>query len=322
MDCIRGDALLRGHFVPVSFQQFFTYLLPEKLPVHLDTAQCIECDKELVLRNRIMATLSSEEVIGIIALGTMGMLILIGGIAAFILVYQKKMLEEQKKKALREIEYQSEMIRMQLQSQEAERKRIGADLHDSLGSLLWGAKVNAEFIERAVNLQGNVIDAYKELKLILDQSITTVRRISWELTPEAFHDSGFSQSVGKLCEQMDGKGIEVKFVEEAGRWWSDDDAMQAYRIVQELVSNAMKHANAKRIMVSLIWKEQELLITVQDDGIGFQLDHKIRQGVGWWNIEQRAKRLKAEISIGNTSMQQGSTIGLTIPLNHDTRKKV
>jgi two-component system, NarL family, sensor kinase len=266
-----------------------------------------------------MATLSSEDVISIIALGTVGMLILIGGIALFILVYQKKVLHEKQKQALLEMEYQNNMITMQLQSQEQERKRIGADLHDSLGSLLWGAKINAAFIQRTVDLQGEAKASHNELIQILDKSLTTVRRIAWELTPEAFHHAGFSQSIADLCNQLNGKGLDAKFVETGSHYWNDHDALQAYRIVQELVSNVLKHAKATMVTVSIYWRETTLEINVQDDGIGFKLGDK-RAGVGWWSIEQRAKHLKAEIRIGDSTTSQGTTVTLNIPLNHDKGK--
>jgi signal transduction histidine kinase len=285
----------------------------------LDPSQYLERDKELVFRNCLMDTLSSEDAVVIIALGTGGMLVLIGGIASFILLYQKKVLSEQKKRAEREMEYQNEMIKMQLESQEAERARIGADLHDSMSSLLWGAKVHAAFIDESSDLKGEAKIAYNELYQILDQSLDTVRRISWELTPEAFVHSGLSQSVEKLCGRLNGKGIEVNFRETNGRDWHDNDALQAYRIVQELLSNAIKHAQAKTVLVSLAWKENELEIKVQDDGIGFDLGTE-RKGVGWWNIEQRAKRLGAKISIGDTTMPSGAAISVIIPLNHEKRK--
>src|SRR5260221_227642 len=99
-------------------------------------------------------------------------------------------------------DYQNQMIRLQLESQEQERKRIGADLHDSLGSLLWGAKVNASFIQRSVELSEYALASYKELNQILDESIDVVRRVAWELTPEAFHYSGLSDSIKKICARL------------------------------------------------------------------------------------------------------------------------
>jgi signal transduction histidine kinase len=111
----------------------------------------------------------------------------------------------------------------------------------------------------------------------------------------------------------------VKFVETDSYDWDDQDALQAYRIVQELMSNAMKHAKAKNITVSIIWMKSGLEISVQDDGIGFQLGNH-RKGVGWWNIEQRAKRLKAEIRMGKTSIEVGTQITLIIPLKNGKGK--
>src|SRR6185369_7791764 len=125
----------------------------------------------------------------IILLGSVGMLLLIGCIGLFILIYQKRMLEEKQKRITQELDYQNQMIKMQIESEERERKRIGADLHDSLGSLLWGAKVNASYIQR-LGVAEDVVTSFKDLNQILDESISVVRRISWELTPEAFHYSG------------------------------------------------------------------------------------------------------------------------------------
>ena len=262
-----------------------------------------------------MAQLSESETLFIVLVGSSGMLLLILAIGMFIFVYQKRLFSARIEGIRREQEYAQNMIKAQLESQEHERNRIGADLHDSLGSLLWGAKVNASFIQRTVKLPEDAKESYNELIEILDQSIGTVRRISWELTPEAFHHSGFSQSVSKLCDQLDGRGIEVKFIENGKYTWNDDAGIQAFRIVQELVSNAVKHSKANLLTVSIHWQKNQLLINVQDNGIGFKLEES-RTGVGWWNIEQRAKRLHAEIHIGNPPMENGSLISVKIPLNN------
>ncbi|MBX2958290.1 MAG: hypothetical protein KF846_19170 [Cyclobacteriaceae bacterium] len=87
-----------------------------------------------------MEAVQTHHITWIILLGTLGMLLLVGFMGLFILLYQKRMLKEREMRAARELEYQSQMIQLQLESQEQERKRIGADLHDSLGSLLWGPK--------------------------------------------------------------------------------------------------------------------------------------------------------------------------------------
>lgn len=263
-----------------------------------------------------MATLQGDEVAHIIALGTFGILLLVGGIALFMVLYQRRLLAEQRKQQVRESSYQQQMIQLQLESQEKERIRIAADLHDSLGSLLWGAKVNAAFIQRSQPLHGEVKDSHAELVQILDQCIGTVRRIAWELTPEAFHHAGLSQSVAKLCEQLHGKVVQVVVNEEGHREWNDVEALQVFRIIQELISNVVKHAQASLLTVTMRWEVTQLSVEVMDNGVGFALN-EIRQGVGWWNIQQRAKKLDIQLQIGIPPSGKGTCVLLTIPLKHE-----
>ena len=156
-----------------------------------------------------MAKFSSTEVVYIIVIGTMGMLILCAGIAAFIALYQKRMLQEQEKRRIMDLEFQNKMIQLQIDSTETERKRIAADLHDSIGSLLWAAKLNIAFLGRSVDFSGELKDSYSETMRMLDQSVDSVRRISWELTPEAFNHTGLASSIKEFCTRLDGKGQKV-----------------------------------------------------------------------------------------------------------------
>src|SRR6267154_655965 len=123
-----------------------------------------------------MDSLQEQDIPTVILLGTVGMLLLIGCMALFVLIYQKRMIREKQKRVQQELDYQIKMIRLQFESQEQERKRIGANLHDSLGSLLWGAKVNASFIQKSMEKDDSTTASYQELNQILDESIEAVRR--------------------------------------------------------------------------------------------------------------------------------------------------
>lgn len=260
-----------------------------------------------------MAELQQSEVIYIIVIGSLGMIGLTVGFAVFVTLYQKKMLQEQEKRRIMDLEYQQKMIQSQIDSQEVERKRIASDLHDSIGSLLWAAKLNVGFLGRSLDLNGELKDSYNETMKILDQSIDSIKRISWELTPEAFQHTGLSSSIKEMCTRLDGKGMALVF-EEKGEsvFWRDDRALMAFRIVQELVNNAVKHARANMIKVALRWNEQNLAVEVSDDGIGFKLDEKVRNGVGWWNIMHRSRRIGAAVQVKD--IEVGAAIELTIPL--------
>ncbi|MBL7856292.1 MAG: hypothetical protein JNM57_01285 [Cyclobacteriaceae bacterium] len=263
-----------------------------------------------------MEALQTDQITWIILLGTLGMLLLVGFMGLFILLYQKRMLKERELKAALELEHQNQMIQLQLESQEQERKRIGADLHDSLGSLLWGAKVNASLVHRSGNLHGEALESYNELVGILDDSVETIRKIAWELTPDAFHYTGLSGSLKKLSQQLDGKPIQISLLENTHRHWSDNRALQVFRILQELISNTFKHSGAANLVISMDWQEDKIEIHFSDDGKGLSL-LDTRKGVGLWNIEQRIKQLRATFQLGNDPDYHGLKIIMVIPLRHE-----
>lgn len=261
-----------------------------------------------------MAELQTGEVVNIVIIGSMGMLILCVGFAVFIALYQRRMFQEQEKRRIMDLEFQNKMIQLQIDSTETERKRIAADLHDSIGSLLWAAKLNIAFLGRSVDFSGELKDSYSETMRMLDQSVDSVRRISWELTPEAFNHTGLASSIKEFCTRLDGKGQKVLY-DESGRsvFWKDDRALMVYRIVQELVNNAVKHARANTIRVRLRWSAQALDVEVSDDGVGFVLNEKVRSGVGWWNITNRSNKIGAKLLVKENS-PKGAAIELTVPL--------
>ena len=263
-----------------------------------------------------MAEPAQDQLILLLSIGTIGVLLLTVFIILFFFTYQRKMFISQHEKQKRELEFQRQMVEAQLDSQEKERVRIASDLHDSLGSLLWGAKVNATYIERTSSRRDESRESHQELMGALDHAIGVVRRIAWELTPEAFHQTGLSESLSTLCDRVNGKGLKAVFKEEGSRLWQDDRALQTFRIAQELVSNCIKHAQATELSIHLTWSTNKLIVRVEDDGVGFKLG-ETRSGVGWWNIEQRARQLKAEITMGKTPPAPGSSIQVTIPLMND-----
>lgn len=264
-----------------------------------------------------MAQLSESEILFIVLVVSAGMLLLISAIIVFVVVYQKRMYRSRLEAISKQQEFDQRMITAQLESQEAERRRIGSDLHDSLGSLLWGAKVNASIIQKYAGMGDQASAAHSELVKILDESIESVRRIAWELTPEAFHHIGFYKSVERLCHQYNRKEVPVGLEGELDFMWNDDRAIQAFRIVQELLVNAVKHAHASQILVKIDTEgESKLFVTVRDDGQGIK-PSEVGNGLGWWSIHKRVAQLNGKIIIGIPPMGKGTKIELTIPLANE-----
>jgi two-component system, NarL family, sensor kinase len=264
-----------------------------------------------------MAEHPQDQLILLLIAGSLGVLCMAIFIVLIFFIYQKRMFIAQQNNQKLKLDFQQRMGQLQLDSQEQERIRISSDLHDSVGSLLWAAKVNATFVERSIKLEKEVKDAFDEMSNSLDQAVYLVRRIAWELTPEAFQQTGLSHSLKGLCQRLNGKGIQVEF-EEFGTaiTWNDNQAMQVFRIGQELTTNVVKHAHASSLRMELHWLEEQVSLLVIDDGTGFLLTES-HTGVGWWNIHQRALKLKATIVMGVPPMKKGSMISVTIPLTHE-----
>ncbi|QOI98239.1 MAG: hypothetical protein HRU69_12415 [Flammeovirgaceae bacterium] len=269
-----------------------------------------------------MAELPQREILIIIVIGSCLILFLVGSIAVFITIYQKRLIMEQERQKKLEQIFQHRMVHAQLQSQENERKRIAADLHDSLGSLLSGAKLNALFLERSLPLIGDAKSAYTDLLTSLEQAVEAVKRISWELTPGLFHSLGLCESVRLLCERLNGKGLTVAFkCDHTDLVLNDDRALSVYRIIQELISNSLQHSKALVVNVSIEFGKDVMVVTVQDNGIGFSIK-STGTGFGWWNIKLRVKQLQAKMQIGVPPIGNGSFVQIQVPFIYEHAQSI
>src|SRR5687768_3777625 len=121
------------------------------------------------------------------SIATIGMLLLAMSIVFFVLFYQRKMLETKLKQQQMEVEYQQKMLQAALESQENERKRLAADLHDSIGAMLSTIRLKLGTFSRIEGILTNDID---QTKTMLDDTITSVRRLSRDLLPATLEKFG------------------------------------------------------------------------------------------------------------------------------------
>jgi len=243
------------------------------------------------------------------------MLLLAVAIILFMVFYQKKMLQEQVRRQQLEMEHQTKMMEAVLESQEMERKRVAADLHDSIGGMLSAIRVGLTTMGRQLPDPR----AIEQQKKMLDDTIGSVRSISRELMPSTLERFGLVHALRELCDQVHTTSLLPVHFQEQGEMDSMSPARQLmiYRIAQELVTNAVKHAHATAIHVRLLVQNQLVLI-VEDNGIGFNPENyrtasASGRGLGLFNIENRARLLGARM-VHEMSGQQGSRITLTIPL--------
>lgn len=264
-----------------------------------------------------MVTPETIQIYLIIAVAIVAMLLMAGAIVLFVVFYQKRMIKEQLHRQELEFEYQQKMLQAELESQESERKRVAADLHDSIGGMLSTIRVGITTIARMLPDQGPI----NPIKKMLDDTISSVRRISRDLMPSTLEKFGLLYALKELCERFQlTSQINIRY-EQRGESieMNRQRELMVYRIVQELLNNAIKHAQASLIQVSVIVHEQLLTITVEDDGIGFdpealKADKNSSKGLGLFNIENRVRLLEGKLEWKQSGHSTGSKIVLTIPL--------
>ena len=253
----------------------------------------------------------------IFSIASVGMLILAVSIILFVVFYQKKMIQEQMKRQALEYEFQQKMLQAELESQETERRRLSADLHDSIGGMLSTIRVGISTMARMLP-EPQSIDQTKKM---LDDTITSVRRISRDLMPSTLEKFGLNHALKELCERFqDTAKINISFHEEGDiRDLDKNRSLMIFRIVQELLNNAIKHSQAQQILVTLVFGS-DISLVVEDDGVGFDAAaiiadaKKSGKGLGLFNIENRARLLGGNITYGK-AVPHGTQTKVTIPLS-------
>ncbi len=229
-----------------------------------------------------------------------------------------KIIEEQNEKINHQMinelkdKIQINSMKSMIEGQEVERERIAKDLHDSLGGLLSTIKLQVDNIR--VKLNGNVdnteIDTATDL---LDAAVGEVRTISQNLQPGALSRLGLIPAIKDLVNRYDGKyGPEIDFQHfDIPIKMDQTVALGIYRIVQEILNNAIKHAKAHEVLVQLNKEGREIIIHIEDDGVGFNQTKK-QNGMGIENIRSRVNYLKGNIEIDSRE-NQGTSFIIHIP---------
>jgi signal transduction histidine kinase len=216
-------------------------------------------------------------------------------VVSFILLYirnQNKLLVQKKRLQEAEIKYQKELLHAVIASQEQERKRIGMDLHDEVGSALASLRMIVENFTRHDNPAPEAGAFNQQCKRIIDRVITDVRSISHNLSPLTRGAYGLTDAIEDLCDNINQSGrIQVSLELNANSILSglaDTTALALYRVLAELINNTIKHAQAQHISIAFTAAEGRLVIDYADDGKGISLPAgAMSKGMGMRNIESR-----------------------------------
>ena len=213
---------------------------------------------------------------------------------------QRNRLQDNKIKTL-ETEKQLTAVEAVLKGEEKERTRLAKDLHDGLGGLLSGIKYSFQNMKENLILTPENAQVFERSLDMLDTSIHEMRRVAHNLMPESIFRFGLDTTLSDFCSGISNSGVlDLKYqavgLENVNL--NHTISVSVYRIIQELVNNIMKHAEAKHALVQVAFANELLFIDVEDDGKGLDTEElKNLKGIGWSNIYGRIEYLNGKLDL-------------------------
>ncbi|WP_312298067.1 ATP-binding protein [Chryseobacterium sp.] len=238
----------------------------------------------------------------------------------FIIYRKNKKLSEQKEinlqQKIEDIKQKEELALTKaiLEGEERERERVAKDLHDGLGGMLAGVKINLSTWSSNQLDPEQHQDFYKILNQ-LDNSVTELRHVARNLMPESLLKFGLETALSDLCEFYGRKDLEIYFEPlNIEKNLALAVQLNIYRIVQELLANAVKHAEATNILLQCSQSGESFLITIEDNGKGFDKDiENTTKNMGLRNLKNRVNYLKGKMEVSSDS--QGTTINIELNID-------
>ncbi|MCI4669541.1 MAG: sensor histidine kinase [Bacteroidia bacterium] len=215
-----------------------------------------------------------------------------------------------------------ESLNSKLEGQEKERKRVAKELHDTLGGTLAAVKLSMEGLKRS--LDDNAREKFKHTQELLSMAYQETRQLSHDMMALPLKHLGLEPSIKSLCKTINSSGkIEVSYEAEIDESinFSNEKETHVYRILQELLQNVIKHAQANKVWVKLKNSHEGLSLSVEDNGRGFpKVINKSTHGMGLSNIEDRVTGLRGELDI-ESEPGKGSKVSILIPQTPEQKEE-
>lgn len=235
------------------------------------------------------------------------LLVSLFGYTYFRNIRSKKIIADQqleiKEKQLLELEKERQLTAAKsvLQGEEAERSRLAGDLHDGLGGLLTGVKLKLSSMKENSIITSENLAHFNHALDLLDTSITEMRRVAHNLMPETLMHYGLRTALNDFIKQVEPEGLPIILFNTFGEdlRYGKEIEITLYRISQELATNAIKHAQAKQIVIQLFTETDRICVQVNDNGIGFDpegLEH-LKAGKGLKNIRDRVSAFNGRFEL-------------------------
>ncbi|MGG4406363.1 sensor histidine kinase [Geobacillus stearothermophilus] len=208
------------------------------------------------------------------------------------------------------------------EAQEEERRRLSREIHDGPAQLLAHVLLRSDLVEKVIKERGTeaAIAEIRDFRKMVHSALSEVRRIIYDLRPMALDDLGLVPTLKKYLQTTEeyNNGVHISFVH-IGEEIRLPSRMEAavFRLVQESVQNALKHAEARHIDVKMEVTCHHLLVSVKDDGKGFDPSVKKENAFGLIGMRERVELLGGTLDI-RSKIGSGTTVFIRVPLDRST----
>ncbi len=245
--------------------------------------------------------------------GSAMMMALVAAMILFVVLYQRSI--SRKNKQIQQVEdtlrdQELDSVYSILDAQDEERKRIAKDLHDNVGSVLATLKMYADSLLKTS--EDDREDLLKEISKITMKASDETRRLSHNLDVGLTEHFNFAESLDELVKTLNHVGkVNLELRGDLNHVPSNKIGIELFRIVQELVSNTIKHSKAQRAEIEVVGLGSSLSLIYTDNGVGFSVE-KMTRGIGLKNMKSRIEKLEGEMEVESV-LGEGSTFSFEIP---------
>lgn len=246
--------------------------------------------------------------------GTILVILLVAGIIAFLFIFSNRNWKHQREKQLMKIQFEQELLQTQLEIQEQTLKTISEEIHDNVGQVLSLAKLN-------LNTIGIINDEQVQFKInstkdLVSKAINDLRDLSRSLHGEKIGEIGLQEAIANELKIIQNTGQFKTELNVTGQVYTQNPQkeMVLFRIVQEALHNAVKHANATNLKVKMNYSAANFTLTITDDGSGFMPEQLLtsQTGIGLKSMRNRAALIGGDFSL-QSSKNNGTSISIELP---------
>jgi signal transduction histidine kinase len=285
-----SDSLVKDKKMELVYNVEMKYRIAEK---DRELAQ-----KQLSIARNEARLRSKNFLIGGISTGTVVIILL--GLLLYRNTKHKQRLQAEKIRNLHQ-EVQISSLQAMIAGEEKERSRVARELHDGMGGTLATIRTRLSSVFRKQPPAPETSEEFTEILQLLEEASVELRKTAHNLMPEILLQEGLAKASLLFCERVrKGHLLEINTeIWGEPKNLSKNFELSAYRIIQELVHNILKHARASQALVQIVFHDSLLCITVEDNGAGMPA-HNQSDGVGLKSIRERVHSLNGQMDIAST----------------------